>query len=386
MQGSQDEHQPRRKKLGLIINPIAGLGGRVGLKGSDEIEIQRRARALGAIPQAGERTAQALLAMRAAADHILHKVDVICAPGEMGAQIAIQCGFQPRVVGQITPGETSAEDTMRIAVLLQSLEVDLILFAGGDGTARDLCKVLSPAQVVLGIPAGVKIHSAVYANTPSEAGRLAADFLNGRAIRLREAEVVDLDEMAYRQGVVATRLYGLLTVPYQRALLQNQKTPTPASEAARQEAIAAQVIEMMKPGWIYILGPGTTTRAICARLNLPKTLVGVDVISTDGVVALDVNEAQLLEFIAKKPAQVIVTPVGGQGFLLGRGNQPLSPVVLRTVGKENLLVISLVEKLNALRGQPLRVDTGDAETDRWLSGYYQVITGYGERVVYRVSA
>jgi predicted polyphosphate/ATP-dependent NAD kinase len=167
--------------------------------------------------------------------------------------------------------------------------------------------------------------------------------------------------------------------------VQNQKVPTPASEAAQAQAIAADVIERMKPGMAYILGPGTTTRAVAERLGLPKTLVGVDILTRDELLAADVGERQILEVLARRPLGLIVTPTGGQGFLLGRGNQQISPEVIRQVGRANLLVVCLSSKIAALRGRPLLVDTGDAEVDRLLSGYIQVVTSYRERIVYRVS-
>jgi predicted polyphosphate/ATP-dependent NAD kinase len=391
------------KRLGLIVNPVAGLGGRVGLKGSDGLEIQRQARILGAQPQAGERATQALNALQR--NLRLHETmagaiqpcEMFTAPGEMGEDVARQCAFEPQVVGTIHSGATSAEDTQRIAMEMNAIGVGLLLFAGGDGTARDLCQALgnvgappardrtSTTMPCLGIPAGVKIHSAVFAIRPRAAGELAAAWLHQEKPRLREAEVVDLDEESYRRGQVATRLYGYLRVPYRPHLVQNQKAPTPAAEATQADAIAAAMLEEMAPGCLYILGPGTTTRAIAARLGVQKTLVGVDVVTREGLVATDVSERRLLELNAGHPARIVVSPIGGQGFLFGRGNQPISPAVLRAVGKENILVVCLPDKLNALRGQPFLVDSGDADVDAWLAGYIQVITGYRERAYYRIA-
>jgi predicted polyphosphate/ATP-dependent NAD kinase len=370
------------KRMGLIVNPVAGLGGRVGLKGSDGVEVQRKARALGAEPQAQLRAAQALDAILA----IRSELELFTPPGEMGEAIARQCAFSPVVLGSLSASPTSAADTIRFAQEMAALPVDLILFAGGDGTARDLYNAVGEAIPVLGIPAGVKIHSAVFATHPHLAGELAAGFLQGKQTRLHEAEVVDLDEQAYRDGIVSTRLYGYLKIPYRRGLVQNQKAPTPAAESAQAEAIAAEVIDGMLADALYILGPGTTTRAITTRLGLQKTLVGVDVITRQALVAMDVSERQLLSLLADRPARIVVTPIGGQGFLFGRGNQQISPQVIQKVGRENIIVVCLQNKLNALRGRPLLVDTGDAQTDRLLNGYIPVITGYRERIIYRVNA
>ena len=364
------------------MNPLAGIGGRVGLKGSDGQEIQEQALALGAIPQANLRTAQALEMLVP----LQQDFELLTPSGEMGETVSRQLGFRPRLVSTTSSGRTTADDTIHAAVLMQASRVGLILFAGGDGTARDIYKAVGVSVPVLGIPAGVKIHSAVFATHPRCAGELAADYLRAKRLRLREAEVVDLDEDLYRIGYVSTRLFGCLKVPYRPHLVQNQKVPSPAAEVARLEAIAADVIENMQPGWLYILGPGTTARAIAARLGLPKTLIGVDVMTSQESVALDVSESQLLDLIKDHSFKIIVTPIGGQGFLFGRGNQPISPQVIQQAGRENIIVVSLVEKLNALGGNPLLVDTGEPAVDALLAGHCSVITGYHERVIYRVAA
>jgi len=202
----------------------------------------------------------------------------------------------------------------------------------------------------------------------------------------RDAEVLDLDEAAYREDHIVTRLYGYLTIPYRREYVQNHKVPTPAGDSVQAQAIAAEVIERMRPDRAYLLGPGTTTRAVTERLGLPSTLVGVDIISRNEVLSMDVGERQILEMLKKHPLGMIVTPTGGQGFLFGRGNQPLSPEVIRRVSPDDILVISPMSKIAALRGQPLRVDSGDPEVDSLLSGHIEVITGYREKIIYRVSA
>jgi predicted polyphosphate/ATP-dependent NAD kinase len=335
---------------------------------------------LGAEPQAHLRAANALEVLAPLGEAL----ELVTPPGEMGENAARACGYAPRVIGRLPQGLSSAEDTLRAGVEMLSLPVELLLFAGGDGTARDIHSAVGSNIPVLGIPAGVKIHSAVFATNPRNAGEIAAAYLRGERIRLREAEIIDLDEEAYRTGKISLRLYGYLKVPYRPHLLQNRKVPTPAAETARMEAIAADVIASMQPGWLYVLGPGTTTRSIADRLEFPKTLVGVDVYTRDSVVALDVSEYRLVKLLEEQPAKIIVTPIGGQGFIFGRGNQQISPKVINKVGRENILVVSLAEKLNALQGEPLLVDTGDPEVDELLAGYMPVIVGYREKVMYRV--
>ena len=374
--------------LGLIVNPVAGLGGRVGLKGSDGAEIQRRARALGAEPHAQERAVEALRRLRR-----LENLEIVTYPGEMGEDAARAAGFEPRVVGDIVPGETTAQDTRRAARQMHELGVDLLLFAGGDGTARDLYEAVGLEQPALGIPAGVKIHSAVYATHPANAGELAALYLGGRVASQRQAEVMDIDEEAFRQGSLQARLYGYLTVPFRASLVQSQKMPS-AGEAASLAAIAEDVVTKMEPGVLYIVGPGTTTRAIAEELGLEKTLLGVDVILDGELVARDANEADLLRLLDQRlgseggepQARIVVTPIGGQGYLFGRGNQQISPRVIRHVGRENVLIVSTPDKLHSLGSQPLLVDSGDREVDQMLSGYMMVVTGYNERAVRKVAA
>jgi predicted polyphosphate/ATP-dependent NAD kinase len=367
--------------LGLIINPIAGIGGRVGLKGSDGVATQREALSRGAMPQAHLRAQRALEELLP----LKEELELVTPPGAMGESLREELGFAGWMIGQMHEGATSAEDTIRVAEAMSRLPVDLLLFAGGDGTARDIYRAVGAKLPVLGIPAGVKIHSAVFAINPRTAGEVAAAILRGERIHLREAEVIDLDEEAYRNGEVMTRLYGYLRIPFRPHLVQSRKVPSIGSEGRRLEAIATQISAMMEPGWLYILGPGTTTRAITDRLGFPKTLVGVDACTCEEMVAVDLSEAKLLELLEGQPAKIIVTPIGGQGFLFGRGNQQISAQVICKVGRENIWVVSLAEKLNSLRGEPLLVDTGDAEVDAMLGGYLPVIVGYGEKVMYRVA-
>jgi len=369
-----------REKLGLIVNPIAGIGGRVGLKGSDGAKIQKRALELGAVRQSLDRAIHALRRIEPRDD-----LEVVTYPGEMGADAARACGFVPTIVGSIEPGETTAEDTERAARDMLQLNVDLLLFAGGDGTARDIYTAVGERLPVLGIPAGVKIHSAVFGANPRSAGDLASYYLQGSVSRLREAEVMDIDEEAVRRGVVSDKLYGYLKIPFRRRLLQGLKTPSSPGERAAKAAIAADVVSGMEDGWLYVIGPGTTTRAITSRLGLDKTLIGVDVVADGRLMTKDVNESQLLDLIEGRRAKIVVTPIGGQGFIFGRGNQQISPQVINKVGRENVVVVGTTGKIHQLRGGPLRVDTGDRQVDEMLSGHIKVVTGYNERIVYRVS-
>jgi predicted polyphosphate/ATP-dependent NAD kinase len=376
---SADAQRSERKRLGLIVNPIAGIGGRVGLKGSDGPEVQKKALAMGAEPHAGDRARRALERLRS-----LEYLEVITYPGEMGEDAAHSCDLDPTVIGEITPGETTARDTVTAAKQMKAMGVDLLLFAGGDGTARDVYRAIGDTVPALGVPAGVKIHSAVFGTSPESAGDLARAFLADEAPGLQEAEVLDIDEEAVRQGVVSTELFGYLKIPYQRRYVQNLKVPSGPSEQAAVESIAHDVVDRMQEDWLYIMGPGTTTRAITDLLGLEKTLIGVDVVANGELVAEDVNESELLELVQGAKAKVVITPIGGQGYLFGRGNQQISHRVIKQVGKENIMVVSTTSKIHALGGRPFLVDTGDREVDDELSGYISVITGYHEEMIYRV--
>ena len=384
----------QRKTLGLIVNPVAGVGGRVGLKGSDGIEILRRALELGAARESPRRAQQALARLAGLAGEI----DLVTCPGEMGADEAVAAGFTPRVLDSVIGAPwgaplpdgapaTTAEDTVNAARAMRDIGVDLLLFAGGDGTARNIYDAIGTEIATLGIPAGVKIHSAVYATTPAAAGDLAALFFRpqARGVELREAEVMDIDEEAFREDRVSARLYGYLRVPYQRNLLQSAKAGAGGSDAAALEGIASEVVNGMQPGRLYVIGPGTTTRGIMRILELPNTLLGVDVVCDRAVVASDVNENDLLRLTAERPATVVVTAIGGQGHIFGRGNQQISPRVLRQVGLGNIVVVATHQKLLALEERPLLVDTGDDELNAELCGYRRVVTNLNESTIYPVS-
>jgi len=367
--------------LGVIVNPIAGIGGRVGLKGSDGEEIQEKALKLGAHQESPNRAKEALARLAVMKDGI----QIITYRYQMGESECKECGFDPIVIGSTGRGKTSALDTMQAALEMSEQKVDLVLFAGGDGTARNIFDAIGGTDLpVIGIPAGVKIHSAVYATNSRNAGLLALLFLQDRIRQVRDLEVMDIDEDAFRQGRVTAKLYGYLKVPWEERLVQGLKSGRAESDVAALNSIADYVIEMMESDdSLYIVGPGTTTRAIMDKLKLKNTLLGVDVVLNSTLLASDVTETQLLDLMRERKAKVVVTVIGGQGYIFGRGNQQLSPRVLARVGKENIIVIAPQSKINGLGGHPLLIDTGDYDVNAMLGGYYQVVSGYQRTVIYK---
>lgn len=369
------------KKLGLIINPIAGMGGRVGLKGTDGADILAKAESLGAKPRANQRTIEALNELVILKD----EVELITCPNQMGQNALVHCGFKPKVIGSVSTGSTSSIDTTHAAKKMLDMGTDLILFAGGDGTARDIYSAVKDSQVVLGVPAGVKIHSAVYACNPTMAGKLASLFLQGKTRRTVDREVMDIDEKNYRRGILSAKLYGYLKIPFEKKYVQNLKTGSPATEAYYQQAIATDIVENMNDDFYYIIGPGTTTRAIMQKLDLGNSLLGIDIVHKKKLIAQDLNELQLLNKINGKKCKLIITPIGGQGYIFGRGNQQLSPDVLKVIGKDHVIIVATAQKINSLQNRSLLVDTGDRETDLILSDYFRIVTGYHESRVYKVT-
>lgn len=370
------------KKLGLIINPIAGMGGKVGLKGTDGISILEKARKLGAYPEAPSKALKALEKLLV----IKEECRIVTCSGDMGENQARKLGFETDIVYKSENVNTNSEDTKIGAKKISQAGVELILFVGGDGTARDIYESLGNQEVVLGVPGGVKIYSPVYANTPEKAGELAILYLNGENKYIREEEVVDIDEESYRKDIFRTSLYGYLKIPVNKVFMQNKKAPTPLSEEAAQGAIALDIIDNMEKDTYYIIGPGTTPRTIMKTLDLPYTLLGVDILMNKKVIGLDLSEKEILDHISKKPSKLIITPTGGQGYLLGRGNQQISSQVVERVGKENIIIISTNGKIIELKGKPLLVYTGNKETDEMLKGYYRVKAGYGMEKMYPVTS
>lgn len=362
--------------IGLIINPLAGLGGAVGLKGSDGVAAEALAR--GAEPRAAARTRIALECLRPVAQ----RIEFLTFPGPMGGDLLAEMGFAHRVLGHLGDGPTSASDTREAVAALQAAGVALILFAGGDGTARDICSVIREGQPVLGIPAGVKIHSGVYAISPRAAGELARRLVEGGLVRLASGEVRDIDEAALRDGRVAARWYGELCVPEEGGFMQHVKQAGMESEELVLSDLAAWLEDSWEPDVRYVFGPGSTLHGLARNLGLETTLLGVDVIESGRVIGRDLGEQALFELVDGHPAFLLVTAIGGQGHIIGRGNQQISPRVLRAIGLDRLRVVATKRKLQTLEGRPLLVDSGDPVLDDSFPDVVRVWAGYKEELLY----
>ncbi len=367
------------QKVGFLVNPIAGMGGAVGLKGTDGKKTLQEAIRKGAKFVSPERGLRYLEEVRRRDKDI----EFLIAPGKMGENIADQLRLEHELVGRI--GRTTAsEDSVRIARLMKRRRTDLIVFCGGDGTARDVLKGVGQDTPTLGVPAGVKIYSSVFAINPVAAAESTVAFLQGQ-IPKRLGEVVDVDEAAFRKNRLSVKLFGHLTTPDSGPLMQGSKSATGSSEDTELDAIAEYFQEKIDPAYTYILGPGSTLERIAKRLGVEKTLLGVDAVKWNGtVLGRDMEEKALLTLAGEGHAKIIISPIGGQGFLFGRGNQQITPDVIRKVGIENITVVGSRNKIRALHPRRLLTDSGDDEIDRQLRGYLRVITGYREEMVVKV--
>jgi predicted polyphosphate/ATP-dependent NAD kinase len=366
-------------RLGFLVNPLAGLGGTLALKGSDGVAAEALAR--GAKPQAGLRARavlEALLPWRG-------QLQVFTAEGAMGGDIVRGLGLEPVIV-HVPAADSSARDTALTAAALQEQAVDLLLFAGGDGTARDICAVIGTHVPALGIPAGVKMHSGVFAVSPRGAAEIVQLMLTGELVLVDEADVRDIDEEALREGRVSSRHFGEMRVPSEGRYLQQVKCGGREVEELVLAEIAAEVSEHMQPGVSYFIAAGTTTAALMDLLGLPNTLLGIDVVRDGELLASDADATVLERFVDQGPCRLVIAPTGGQGMLLGRGNQQLTPTVLRAIGRDGLCVLATHEKLKELQGRPLLMDLPDEALLAAFSGFIEVISGYHNRLLYRLAA
>jgi len=387
VENDEEEAKGGRPRIGLVVNPVSGMGGRVGLKGTDGLLDEALKRGAEPVaPGCMERFLERL------GDEATRVEWVTCA-FDMGADELTEADLRKGdhyAVAYTPPSlhQTNADDTARACKAILARHVDVLIFCGGDGTARDVLGAVGNAVPVLGVPSGVKMFSGVFALCPEAAAEVLSAFVAG-ASELGEGEVVDVDEAAYREGRLAVSLFGTMRILRARSLIQDTKRVSSlGDEGALQEQIARFVVEMLETADfpVTVLGAGTTVEAVARLLGVPKTPLGVDVVRGNELLMEDASEDDLLRVLAGEDSvRVVLSPIGAQGFLLGRGNQQISPDVLDTAGGPGcLIIVATPHKLRAM--EVLRVDTGDPDMDTRLAGMRQIVSGYHDVTMRRLEA
>ena len=371
------EYLANNMRLAVVVNPDAGLGGRLGFKGSDGRAAE--ARAAGAEDRAGPRMRQCLERLSELARET---IEILAWDGRMGGDW---------IPGEYTSTGSTPEltDASSTSAFIRAHSPDLFLYAGGDGTTRDIVEALGEREIPLvGVPGGVKMHSGCFATTPKAAAEVVWSFVTGDLMVAR-TEVMDLDEEIYRKGEWKVKMYGEAFTPASPRWMQGAKEQVQReSEEETLEAMSSHVANLVEdnPDLMVVWGSGGTLRQMCAQLGHDSTLLGID-IQHAGKMFNDLNEEGLLEIINKHDGEIklLLSPMGGQGFLIGRGNLQLSPDVLRAIGIDNILGIATPAKLLGLN--ELRIDTGDEKLDAEIRSkkYLKVLQGYRTTRIIRVA-
>lgn len=364
-------------RLGLIVNPIAGMGGRVGLKGTDGEKILNKAITLGADKSSSNKALRALKVLK----NLENEYIIFTASGEMGEDQCEMLSLNYKVIYE-THGNTTGNDTKKLCIKLVEKGIDCLVFSGGDGTARDVLDSVGSEVPVIGIPAGVKIQSAVFALNPEAAGKLITGVISGN-ITYGNREVIDLNEDDYRENRISSSFYGYLNVPEEKSLLQNKKAPSPNSETLDRRILGREITKNMEKDALYLIGAGTTAKSVIMDLGITTGMLGIDAVVNGELIGTDLAEVEI-EKLIRTNTKIVISPIGGQGFIFGRGNQQFSPEIIKKVGRENILVLATENKIKEMYGAPLRVDTGEENTDEYLKGYYRVITGFNKTLMYPV--
>jgi len=384
------------KKIGLVVNPVAGMGGKVGLKGTDTFRILKEALRRGAKPISNERTERFLVELIKYPEH--KKITFVIPEGNMGANIISSLEYLSssliwNTISQVKiPQTTTRGDTIAVAKYFKKINVDLIIFVGGDGTARDILDAVGDNFPILGIPSGVKVHSGVFALSIEKGVEILRSFVQNQ-IEFVLSEIIDLNEAEFRQDRIVTKLFGVGLVPRDPSLMQSIKTASPilTSERDNLQGIIKSFKELLDPRILYFLGSGSTLKELAKAFGNEvyekKTLLGIDAVQNFTLVAKDLAENDILCYLRdEKPHQIkiIVTPIGGQGFIFGRGNQPFSPVVIRKIGFDRIEVVATRSKIEQLTNMKLHVDTGDYDLDQQFIGYIKVLVDYETYLMVKV--
>ena len=378
------------KRIGFIINPIAGMGGKVALKGTDGDEILQEAIKRGATPITIHKAKFFFEGIITLA--LNEEIEFILPQGEMGEKLfnenpLLAEKIQIKILSHIPiPTITTSIDTNHVAKELKGLKVDLIIFVGGDGTAQDIYTAIGSKTPILGIPSGVKIHSGVFAQSTSKAIEIIKKFASDQ-VEFTEGEIIDLDEDAFRKGILNTKLYGTVLVPQIPSLMQLTKSSTIYTDQEKDniQGIIRTLRKEISQNSLYLLGSGSTIKDIAQafgnEIYLNKTLLGIDLVYKNEIIKSDVSESEILYTLDLYPEiqkKLLITPIGGQGFILGRGNQQLSPKVIEKIGCSAIQVIATKSKINNLPNRILHIDTGDPDLDKQLTSYQKVLVDYNE--------
>ncbi len=360
-------------KIGLLVNPIAGMGGNVGLKGTDG-EMYNKALELGAEPITPVRIREVL--------NLITRQDIkfLVPQGNMGEDYIKDFNFDYKIIGK-TNTKTTDEDTKKLARQILDEGADVLIFVGGDGTARNILDAVGTKIPLVAVPSGVKMFSSVFTFSP----RAAAEMINNMGDDFIEKEVLDIDEEAFRENRLEAKYYGTVIVPNLNHLLQGKKSPSNIKHSVKEEKqkVAQYVLDNMTEDSVYILGPGTTVREITDMLNVDKTLLGIDAVFKGELIGRDINEKDMLQIIDEyQKVKIIITPIGGNGFIFGRGSKQISSKILKSVGKENTIIVSTIDKVGSL--EYLRIDSGDYEVDKSYGGLIDVIIGYNDMLLLEV--
>ncbi|MCD6563403.1 MAG: ATP-NAD kinase family protein [Thermoproteales archaeon] len=365
-------------RIGFLVNPIAGIGGRVGLKGSDGVLSEALKR--GGVPLS---PIKARLFFKALDIYSLKNILFLTASGKMGEIYLNEKNIKHLVVYVTRSEDTNAVDTINTVKKFLENDVSLIVFVGGDGTARDICSVVANKIPIIGIPAGVKVYSGVFGYTPADVARLIEKFISGE-VQIVKREIIDANEDLLRKGILKLRLYGYAkTISYLNLLQPTKTIYSGESEEENKDGIAKYIFENIEDDTLYILGPGSTIKKICEYMGLYKDDLSVDILLNKKIIDRNVDEKKILKYLEMYPkVKIIVTPIGRQGFIFGRGNQEISPLVLQRISKDDIIVVATRLKMNELKS--LRIDTGNIEIDKKFKGYIRVIVDYNEEKIVRI--
>ncbi|MBN2603850.1 MAG: ATP-NAD kinase family protein [Candidatus Thermoplasmatota archaeon] len=364
------------KKIGFLVNPIAGMGGKVGLKGTDGVLAQ--AIKLGATPEAPKKAEESLKEFFS--KYSTNDIKWFTCSGEMGFNEIKQAGGKDlEVVYDTSEKHTTLKDTKKACKVISEKNVDLILFCGGDGTARDIFEVIGNSIPMLGIPAGVKMHSGVFGINASATAKMLHEFVNDR-LTIGDAEIMDLDEDLYRRGEWNIKLFGIAKGIVEPTYVQvGKESFESVSDDEIKDELSEHISDEMDKlkDYLFLLGSGGTIDYIADKINIKNTLLGIDAVYNKRTIATDLNEHGILDLLKDyKKVKLVLSPIGAQGFILGRGNLQLSPEVIKKIGIENIIVISTPSKL--LSTPVIRVDTGNKELDRLFvkKEFMMVVIGY----------